>query len=80
MRHENGLQKKGSVMSSRPTSRSVWNLRAMWVVAHELAADSASVRDITQAYPHRAPAEVEEALQYARQFLKNDIFLTSFRF
>lgn len=52
----------------------------MWVVAHELAADSASVRDITQAYPHRAPAEVEEALQYARQFLKNDIFLTSFRF
>ena len=35
----------------------------------ELVADGASVRDITQAYPHLAPVEVEEALQYARHFI-----------
>ena len=42
----------------------------------ELVADGASVRDISQAYPHLAPSEIEEALQYARHFLKNDVFLT----
>ena len=42
----------------------------------ELVADGASVSDITQAYPPLTPAEIEEALQYARHFLKNDVFLT----
>ena len=42
----------------------------------ELVADGASVHDIIHAYPHLTLRDVGEALQFARHFLKNDVFLT----
>ena len=42
----------------------------------ELAASGATRDDILRAYPHLAAEDVEEALQYAARFLKNEVLLT----
>lgn len=43
----------------------------------ELIASGASRDDIVRAYPHLTAEDVEEALLYAAQILKNDIVLTA---
>lgn len=43
----------------------------------ELAASGASRDDIVSAYPHLAAEDVEEALQYAAHFLKNEVVLAA---
>jgi uncharacterized protein (DUF433 family) len=43
----------------------------------ELAASGAGRNEILQAYPHLAAEDVEEALQYAAHFLKNEVVLSA---
>lgn len=43
----------------------------------ELAASGASRHDITAAYPHLTEQDVEEALRYAAQFMRNEVMLTA---
>ena len=43
----------------------------------ELVASGASRSDILRAYPHLAAEDVEEALQYAAHFLKNEVVLSA---
>ncbi|MEI8376550.1 MAG: DUF433 domain-containing protein [Planctomycetota bacterium] len=41
----------------------------------ELAASGAGRDEIVRAYPHLVAEDVEEALQYAARFLKNEVVL-----
>lgn len=43
----------------------------------ELFASGATHQDILQAYPHLTATDIEEALRYAAQALKNEIVLTT---
>ncbi|MGO9111178.1 MAG: DUF433 domain-containing protein [Thermoguttaceae bacterium] len=43
----------------------------------ELAASGASRNEVVRAYPHLAAEDVEEALQYAAHFLKNEVVLSA---
>jgi uncharacterized protein (DUF433 family) len=43
----------------------------------ELAASGASRDEILRAYPHLTAEDVEEALQYASHFLKNEVVLSA---
>ena len=43
----------------------------------ELAASGAGRNEILLAYPHLAADDVEEVLQYASHFLKNDVILSA---
>jgi uncharacterized protein (DUF433 family) len=43
----------------------------------ELVASGGSRDDILRAYPHLAAEDVEEALQYAACFLKNEVVLAA---
>jgi uncharacterized protein (DUF433 family) len=43
----------------------------------ELFASGASHESILKAYPHLTAEDIEQALQYVSQFLKNEIVLTA---
>jgi uncharacterized protein (DUF433 family) len=43
----------------------------------ELAASGASRDDMVRAYPHLSGGDIEEALQYAAHFLKNDVLIST---
>ena len=43
----------------------------------ELVASGASRDDIVKAYPNLTPEDVEQALRYAAESLKNDIIVTA---
>ena len=43
----------------------------------ELAASGGSREEILRAYPHLAAEDIEEALQYAAHFLKNEVVLAA---
>ena len=43
----------------------------------ELAASGASRDDVVKAYPHLTPEDVEQALRYAAESLKNDVIVTA---
>ncbi|TWT41014.1 hypothetical protein RAS1_37050 [Phycisphaerae bacterium RAS1] len=43
----------------------------------ELVASGASRADILRAYPHLVTEDVEQALRYAAESLKNDVVLTA---
>jgi uncharacterized protein (DUF433 family) len=43
----------------------------------ELVASGASRDDIVKTYPHLTPEDVEQALRYAAESLKNDIIVTA---
>jgi uncharacterized protein (DUF433 family) len=43
----------------------------------ELAASGASRDEMLRAYPHLSGNDIEEALQYAAHFLKNDVLIST---
>ena len=43
----------------------------------ELVASGASRQDIAKAYPQLAESDVQQAVEYARSFLRNEVLLTA---
>lgn len=41
----------------------------------EWISNGASIKDINKSYPHLSEESIKEAIQYATEFLKNEIFV-----
>jgi uncharacterized protein (DUF433 family) len=46
-------------------------------VVLEWLASGGTMAEIVQAYPHLAPADVEQAVRYAARFLENEVVVTA---